>query len=306
MNLNSLYTHSLKPFRGSFALEGVAAEVHASRNALRLNDDAATFISFAGFCAVCMTTAALLFVFGGYEAGFHTINSLARYLSEDFLQITTFMGDTAVALCLMLFFARRNPSLLFIILLAAIYGTLVTHGMKAYFDMLRPPAVLNSDDFVQIGQAFKRASFPSGHSATVFIMVSCLYYFATQISTKIMLLTFGAWVAISRVLVGAHWPVDILVGSGVGVMATAIAIYSAKRWSWGFSVRVHFFVLSLLIAAAIILFSHSGGYPNVSLFAKLCATASLTFFVADYFFSPYVPKGSGTTSHRPPSQLAKS
>ena len=109
MNLNSLYTHSLKPFRGSFALEGVAAEVHASKNELRLNDDAVTFMYFAGFFAVCMTTAALLFVFGGYEAGFHTINSLARHLPEDFLQITTFMGDTAVALCTCCFSRAAIP-----------------------------------------------------------------------------------------------------------------------------------------------------------------------------------------------------
>ena len=298
MNLNSLYTYSLKPLSGSFALEGVGAEVRASRDELRRCDDTATFRFFAGFFAICLTAAALLFVIGGYKAGFHTVNSLAAYLSEDFLQITTFMGDTAVALCLMLFFARRNPSLLFIILLAAVYGTLLTHGMKAYFDMLRPPAVLSSDEFIQIGQAFKRNSFPSGHSSTAFIMVSCLYYFATQTLTRVTLVLFGAWVAISRVLVGVHWPIDVLVGSGVGVIAAALAIYSAKRWSWGFSVSMHFFVLSLLLMAAIVLFSHSGGYPKVSLFAKLCATASLTFCISDYFFSPYVSRATGTDASR--------
>jgi len=294
MNLNSLYTYSLRPLRGSFLLEGVKAEVRASQDELRRSDDAQTFRSFALFSAICLIAAALLLVIGGYEAGFHSVNAQAVYLSEDFLQITTFMGDTVVALCLMLFFARRNPSLLFIILLAAVYGTLLTHGMKAYFDMSRPPAVLSSDEFIQIGQAFKRNSFPSGHSSTVFIMVSCLYYFATQTSTRVMLVLFGAWVAISRVLVGVHWPIDVLVGSAVGVIAAALAIYSAKRWSWGFSVGVHVFVLSLLIVAAIMLFSHSGGYPKVSLFAKLCATASLTFFISDYFFSPYVVRETGT------------
>lgn len=294
MNMSSVLAYSMKPLRGSFALEGVAAEVGLAKDELRRKEDSSSFKLFFGLFASFIITAMILYAIDGYKVGFHTINDLAFYLSEDFLQITTFMGDTAVALCLMLFFARRKPALLFILLLAAVYGTLVIHGMKAYFDMPRPPALLNEVDFIQIGQAFKRNSFPSGHSATVFIMVSCLYYFTTQASTRVMLIVFGAGVAVSRVLVGVHWPIDILVGGGVGVMVTAMAIYSAKRWSWGFSASVHYISLSLLIAAAVMLYWHSGGYPHVSLFGKLCATASLTFFVSDYFFSPYVAHtGSG-------------
>lgn len=91
MNLNSLYTYSLKPLRGSFLLEGVKAEVLASRNELCRFDDTRIFMSFALFTVFCFLAALLLFVIGGYEAGFHSVNAQAAYLSEDFLQITTFM-----------------------------------------------------------------------------------------------------------------------------------------------------------------------------------------------------------------------
>lgn len=276
--------------KDSFIFAGVKEQLEYSRIVFQRQNDKEQFVCFTWLSSICILLASVMFFSQGYYAGFHSVNSLAEWLPDDLWQMTTFLGDTTMCLCLMLFFARRNPSLLVIILIAAVYGTFLCHGMKAYFAMPRPPAVLNQDDYVQIGQAFRRNSFPSGHSLSIFILVSSLFYFAKQTTTRITLLTFGCWVALSRVMVGAHWPIDVLVGSAIGVMVTATAIYTAKRWRGGFSTGIHFFVVSLLVISAIMLYSHNGGYPRATLFGGLVATVALAFFISEYLFVPYAQR----------------
>lgn len=226
--------------------------------------------------------AGVLFVSAGYHAGFQAINGVSYALAERFLHTLTFLGDTCVGLALMLPFARRNPAVLAVVLFAGIYGLLLTHGMKAYFDMPRPAAVLEHGSFFQTGHSLTRHSFPSGHSLSAFIAITTFYYFAKHSITKALLLFVGCAVAASRVLVGAHWPIDVLVGSALGILVTLLAVASAKRCRWVFSPLAHFVVVALVAAAAFILLNHDGGYPAARLFAVALSVSVLAHFVFDY------------------------
>lgn len=226
--------------------------------------------------------AALLAAVAGYHGGFFTLNHLGPLLPGSVWQMVTFIGDTAMGLCLMLFFAKRNPAILWVILLAALYGMLVSHGLKQSVAALRPPAVLAAEQFNLIGPAFRNNSFPSGHTFSTFILVTSLFYFARQRSTRLSLLVLGLMVGLSRIMVGVHWPVDVLVGAALAIPTTLLAIYSAKRWHWGFRVSGHLFVLSLLIMASISLYWHNGGYPAATVFGQLIASSALLFCLVDY------------------------
>lgn len=270
-----------------YLLSGLKNELHQSSQRLIVNKDTQAFRQLSLLGLGLWLLAALLFCVQGYHAAFFSLNQFTIMLPSEFWSMLTFMGDTTFALCLMLFFSRRNPAMLWVVLIAAVYGTLVSNGIKEGVGALRPPASLPADSYHLVGQAFLHRSFASGHSMTIFILVTLLFYFSRLASTRILLVLFGLCVAFSRVMVAAHWPVDVLVGAGLGIFTTLAAIYTAKRCLWGFKRGVHLFVLGLLLFATGMLFSYDGGYPQASFFAHTVATAALAFFITEYFLLPY-------------------
>lgn len=244
------------------------------------------FTELLNISGVLLALAAILFVFHGYHAAFHTINDISAYLPETLLQNITFIGDTAFALSVMIFFARRNPSTVWVTFCAAIIGTIVSHAMKDYFAMPRPPAVLAPVEFVLIGKAVFKGSFPSGHSLTAFALVSVLYYFSNRKPTRVALLLFGSVIALSRVLVSAHWPIDVLVGSALGILSSLAGIYVARRLKFGFHVITHNFVISLYIISTVTLFNHDGGYPLAANLGFLVGITSLAYYINEYIVTP--------------------
>lgn len=287
----------LKLMKHTFLIKGVKKELEKSKVKMVKQQDQERFHILLKLAGTLLAMAAVLYSVQGYHAGFHSINDLGPLLPSELWQMTTYFGDTATALCLMLFFARRNPSALWIIFIAAIVGLLVTHSMKASFGMMRPPAVLDDSEFNVIGKAFNKGSFPSGHSFSIFVFVTTLFYFSKQVGTRIVLVVFGVIVAASRIIVGAHWPIDTLVGSALGILITLSAIYIAKRSLGGLSILVHFIIVSLLLTATVMLFTHDGGYPSAGPLGKVLATVTLAFFISEYFLTPYVRSRAPRVSH---------
>ena len=287
----------LEGLRNSYFAVGVKRHIRRSRPEFLKMEDAETFRTLNIVAVSLLVVAAGLYMAGGYHVGFHSLNQWTPYLPSDFWQMTTFIGDTSVPLCLTLFFVRRNPALLWVVFIAALYGLFLSHGMKAYFGAMRPPAVLSPEEFNLVGHGYRSRSFPSGHSVTISIFVSILFYFSSQLNTRISLLCFGAVVALSRVMVAAHWPIDVLVGSAIGILVTLAAVYTAKRWRWGFSQRAHYFIVALLLIATMTLYFPNAGYPRTYPFAVIVATTALAFFISEYFVTPYV-KSRSTKAQR--------
>jgi len=71
---------------------------------------------------------------------------------------------------------------------------------------------------------------PSGHSLTVFagigVILLCFSLKARHWPVAALLVLLAVLVALSRVMVGAHWPADVLAGAGSGL---AVALL-AQRW----------------------------------------------------------------------------
>ncbi len=63
-------------------------------------------------------------------------------------------------------------------------------------------------------------SFPSGHAALAFALATTMFLY----NKKLGILFFGGaiLVAISRILVGVHFPLDILIGSILGILLPLI------------------------------------------------------------------------------------
>jgi hypothetical protein len=106
-------------------------------------------------------------------------------------------------------------------------------------------------------------SFPSGHSATAFMMagIMCLVY--RNWGLRALLLALASLVALSRVAVGAHWPIDVVGGAGLGWLAAGAGHLIAK-WSPYAELRITriLFAIGLLGAAISIFFYDVTRYPG--------------------------------------------
>ena len=174
-------------------------------------------LAFIGF----FITASLFFV-GGYHAGFYFINQWTTAYPEWLWQWLTVLGDERVAFTLMLVLAWRYPQLLWTLLFAAILATLYSRGLKELFDATRPAAVLAADSFQRLGCELRQYSFPSGHSVTAGMVGGVLLLQLRWIEARIALILFVILIGISRIAVGAHWPVDVAAGLSGGFLAGRI------------------------------------------------------------------------------------
>jgi membrane-associated phospholipid phosphatase len=187
-------------------------------------------------------------------------------------QDITFLGDGLPAYVIMIFLCRNNARLLWVGLISALLVGLVIQIGKPLFDLVRPAAMLGENQIHIIGQTLRVHSFPSGHSATAFIMAGIL----TQVlpkNLKWLLIIGAALIAWSRVKVGAHWPSDVVLGSMIGWQLARLALCIANRTpTIGHTPRSQLWLYGFASACAIALWTHNGGYP---LAAPLARTLSL-------------------------------
>jgi membrane-associated phospholipid phosphatase len=71
------------------------------------------------------------------------------------------------------------------------------------------------------------SSFPSGHAASVFAVFTSLLLFARH--PWLFLYIIPILVAASRVALGVHTPMDVIVGSALGVVVPIIVLKELKR-----------------------------------------------------------------------------
>jgi len=102
-------------------------------------------------------------------------------------------------------------------------GGALTHVLKRLIDHPRPAALLGTDQIVVIGEPLMRGAMPSGHAITTLAVLGlCLLAWRTTWLQRAGLLALAVLVLLSRAAVGAHWPADLCVGAGLGLVTAAI------------------------------------------------------------------------------------
>jgi membrane-associated phospholipid phosphatase len=157
-------------------------------------------------------------------------------LAPSLWQSVTILGDGMMGIALLLILHRQHPRLTYTALIAAIIAGLWVHLLKNAFALPRPPAVIDPESIVILGPTYKHGSFPSGHSSTAFAMAGCLVIWMRaewQRWGMPLLLGIAALVAISRSVVGVHWPLDILMGAAIGWHSAMVATLFTVRFAPG-------------------------------------------------------------------------
>ena len=101
----------------------------------------------------------------------------------------------------------------------SVVASLVNAVLKYAVGRQRPPSiVLDPEPLMEVPTT---SSFPSGHAMSSFACAFVLARLAPRLAIPSFVL--AALIAISRVYVGVHYPLDILVGAVLGVLlATAL------------------------------------------------------------------------------------
>lgn len=133
------------------------------------------------------------------------------------------------------------------LLVAMVLGGLLVHLLKRTLQVDRPLAFFGPDHpvFLVIGEPLRKGSMPSGHTTTAFTMAGLMTLSlraaadrAPGLPRLLQWLSSSAWwllaslQGLSRVVVGAHWPSDVLAGAGLGLCLAPIV------WQLGMTQRL--------------------------------------------------------------------
>jgi membrane-associated phospholipid phosphatase len=190
---------------------------------------------------------------------FVLLNRIGHPLGDTLWLNLTMLGDGAVALAMVLPAIRRSPRCFWAALIAAVFATLWVQLLKQAISVPRPLAVLAPEQFFQSGPAYRAVSFPSGHAAAIFAIVG-IWIMGLQSGALLRwaLLVLAILVSLSRVMVGVHWPIDILWGMLGGWLGAWLGLVVYARYQWktsGTGGLVAGLVL-LLVAAALLVSNH--------------------------------------------------
>ena len=223
----------------------------------------------------------------GYHAGFGPLNSLATRAPEWVWEWLTVLGDERVAFALTLFFSRRHPRVFWTLITAAVVATAYTHSLKALVGALRPPAVLDPDSFHRVGPGHRRGSFPSGHTTTAAVFFGVWVYYLRESLPRAALVGLAVAAGLSRVVVGVHWPLDVMAGMTGGVLSAWAGVALARRSMWGIlrpSVHLTFVLVAVIMAANLLY--RDAGYEKAAVFQQLLGTAALVYALRVYLIRP--------------------
>jgi lipid A 4'-phosphatase len=117
----------------------------------------------------------------------------------------------------------------FIFASVAIAG-LAADVIKIGFGRMRPKLLFGGNlyGFTWLAWRPDHWSFPSGHTATFVAMVSALWWLWPR--HLLFYILAGTIVAASRVVVGYHYPSDVIAGAVVAVLATRGTLWLFARW----------------------------------------------------------------------------
>lgn len=174
----------------------------------------------------------------------------------------TQFGDAFIFLSLLAVLFVYVPIIWEALISASLISAVLSAVLKAYFAVPRPAAVLDHHQFVIIGKALTSTtnSLPSGHSITVFTILTVILFgmMPERKNMKILwiffILTAGVILASTRVGVGAHFPLDVVVGSVVGYCSGVAGIFLQRKypiWAW-INFKKYYPVFIVIFAASIV------------------------------------------------------
>ena len=236
---------------------------------------------------------------GTNRALFLWLNGASAVTGDTLWAQFNILGDSLVAAVLLLPLVRKHPGVVWAAALAAVLAMLWSRGLKALWDIPRPPAVLPREMFHIIGPTLHRSAFPSGHATTIFTVCGTLALAARSVPLRWLLLALALFVSAARGVAGVHWPADLLGGMFGGWLAAVGGHLWARHWRWGVTTPGRWTLTAgLLAGAALLLVRHDTGFPQALVLQRIVALTCLLWGAAaalrsTHKFPPAAWRGRG-------------
>ena len=134
-------------------------------------------------------------------------------------KLVSWLGNGPAWGVLIAFFLYYEPMFGITLLAVTLTNLVLYKTLKAKTVRRRP---FKAGNFDQGARALDEFSFPSGHTLhAVSITALCLVVFP---AVGLALVPLAVLIAMSRVVLGLHYPSDVLVGTGLGLLTASIAL----------------------------------------------------------------------------------
>ncbi|WP_291400631.1 phosphatase PAP2 family protein [Daejeonella sp.] len=219
-----------------------------------------SFIAFILFKQSALNTDSYIQV--QKEWFYYLNNKLSAFPLTEY-NLTQF-GDALIALSFLAIFIVKAPKIWESLISATIISGILSKVLKTIFSVPRPAAILDHHTFVIIGKPLlgQTNSLPSGHSITVFTVLTVIMF--SFIPKKAIIKVFwylsiifiGIILASTRIGIGAHFPLDVLIGCIIGYISGISGIFINLKypiWTWINNKKFYpIFILLFAIAMAFI------------------------------------------------------
>lgn len=147
-----------------------------------------------------------------------------------------------------------SPRLMWAWLCAAPFAILFARLGKSLLISPRPAAQVDNQQMRIVGEVLHSVSMPSGHTTTAFAVASGIFFALSPAQRRrhgwLLLLALGT--GVSRIAVGAHWPGDVVVGIGLGLLSGLLGnvLLAAMPARWHTPDHWSLRLLALLVLSA--------------------------------------------------------
>ncbi|WP_353162280.1 phosphatase PAP2 family protein [Myroides odoratus] len=228
----------------------------------------------------CLSVHGYIFI---QKDWFYFINHYVQQAPETLANLTQF-GDALILLSFLTLFILYTPKLWEALLTSSLISFIFAVLAKEIFAIPRPAKAFDYTTFNIIGEKLSGStSFPSGHAITVFTVLTVLLFALSPQNKKykipyfIVMIVLGLLFAFTRVAVGAHYPLDVLVGCIVGYTSGVLGTYISQHyalWPWIYHKKYYPVFLGIFLICCIILLFR---IQSENLFIYYCALLSLLF-----------------------------
>lgn len=221
------------------------------------------------------------------KGAFYYINAkLSQFPNLEFN--LTQLGDALVLLSFLTILIIRRPKIWEHLITASLVSLLLTFVLKMFFSVPRPAATFNNHSFTIIGDTLTcNNSLPSGHTITIFTTLTVLMFGFMPKSWKrrilwcALILICGLFIALSRVAVGAHYPLDVFIGSIIGYTCGITGILISQKyilWAWMCEKKYYpFFIGLFLICCSVLVTKITNN--NLSIFYLSISSLAFSSYV---------------------------
>jgi len=198
----------------------------------------------------------------------------------------TRLGNALIILSFLSIFVIRAPKIWECLASSLFISLIICFILKNMFAVPRPAAIYDHGSFTTIGKVLTgHNSTPSGHSLTVFAVLTVLLFAfmpkkqVYQILWSGLILIIGLAVVFTRVGVGAHHPLDVILGSALGFIIGVTGILINQKyniWIWINNKKYYpFFIFSFLMCSVTMVFKIIDENLFIFYLSLICLIVSL-------------------------------